>query len=122
MHRGIDFASATPGRDYSGAKIFAMADGVVIEGRERQNVSGFGGWVWLRHSIAGQVVDTIYGHMYQNKIHVTKGDRVTRGQHIADVGDNGDVDGAHLHAEVWTTPGRVGGTAVDPTPWLIGAP
>lgn len=106
-----------PGRDYSGAPIFAMEDGVVIEGAERANVTGFGNWVWLRHIIDGRTVDTIYGHMYQRTILVRKGDRVRRGQKIAEVGNNGQSSGAHLHAEVWED-GRVGGTAVDPRLYL----
>lgn len=94
-----------------------MEDGEVVEGAERQNVGGFGGWVWLRHVIDGQIVDTIYGHSYRSDIRVRKGDRVKRGDVIALVGNNGDSSGAHLHAEVWPG-GRFGGVAVDPAPWL----
>lgn len=81
-------------------------------------MAGFGNWVWLRHVVAGRTVDTIYGHMYRHKIHVKKGDVVRRGDKIAEVGNNGQSSGAHLHFEVWTSPGRVGGVAVDPAPWL----
>jgi len=117
MHRGVDFAHKTPGKDYSGASIFAMEDGVVVEGSDRASVSGFGNWVWLRHIIDGQVVDTIYGHVYRQDITVKKGDLVARGQRIAKVGNNGDSSSAHLHAEVWRG-GRTDGIAVDPVPWM----
>lgn len=112
MHRGIDYGVPL------GSPLYAMEDGVVVEGSERQNVGGFGGWLWTRHQINGQVVETIIGHMYQRDIYVKKGDRVKRGQLVALSGNNGDSTGPHAHVEVWTAPGRVGGTAVDPAPWL----
>lgn len=122
MHRGIDFASIVPGKNYAGADIYAMEDAVVVEGSERLNVSGFGGWVWLRHVIGGQTVDTIYGHMYQRDILVKKGDKVQRGHLIAKVGGNGGVP-PHLHAEVWIggAAPRVTGAAVDLAGWLTTA-
>lgn len=96
-----------------------MEDGQVVEGSERAQVSGFGCWVWLRHVVAGQVVDTIYGHMYQRDILVKKGDRVKRGQLIAKVGGNGGVP-PHLHAELWVggKAPRLTGQAVDLALWL----
>ncbi len=112
MHRGVDFAASL------GTPIYAAEDAEVVEGSERQDVSGFGGWVWLRHRINGRVVATIYGHMYQRDILVKKGDRVKRGQQIARVGNNGKSTGPHLHAEVWPG-GRLYGTAVDPMPWYV---
>ena len=115
-HRGQDYASVTPGKDYSGADILAAADGTVVEARS--GVSGFGCWVWLQHTIDGKRVDTIYGHMPASSFKVKAGDKVAAGQKIAEVGSEGDVTGAHLHFEVWTD-GRLTGTAVDPAPWLI---
>ena len=124
MHRGIDIASVVPGRSYLGAPIFAAEDATVVEARGALEpgqpgwVNGFGGWLWLRHRIGGATVDTIYGHVYPANIYVKAGQQVKAGQHIADVGGNGGVP-PHLHFEVWTAPGRVGGTAVDPLPWLV---
>lgn len=110
----------TLGKDYSGADVYAMEDGVVVEGSERQRVSGFGGWAWIRHTINGVTMDTIYGHMYQRDILVKKGDKVKRGQKIGKVGNNGDSSGAHLHAEAWLggDAPRVTGVAIDLQPYL----
>lgn len=115
-HRGLDIFSVVPGQSYDGADIYAAEDGVVIEARS--GVSEFGCWIWLRHAIEGKTVDTIYGHMYPDDLLVTKGQRVKRGQLIAYVGNNGQSSGPHLHFEVWTSPGRVGGKAIDPAPLL----
>lgn len=123
QHRGIDFASVTPGKDYTGADILAAEDGVVIESRgaskpgEAGWVGGFGSWVIIEHVIDGQKIHTVSGHMYPKDLLVRVGEKVTRGQRIARVGNNGDSSGAHLHFEVWVG-GRYSGTAVDPALWL----
>jgi murein DD-endopeptidase MepM/ murein hydrolase activator NlpD len=50
---------------------------------------------------------------------VTKGDRVTAGQALGQVGQTGRTTACHLHFELWTTPGWYeGGVAIDPLPLL----
>ena len=115
MHRGIDFASVKPGKDYSGAPILAAEDGVVVEARS--GVSGFGCWIILEHRIDDELLHTVHGHLYLKDLLVKAGQQVTRGQQIGRVGNNGDSSGAHLHFEVWRN-GRYKGTAIDPAPWL----
>ncbi len=107
FHTGTDFAAP------DGTPILAAADGVVTVAGP---VGGYGNLIVIEHRIDGQIVATGYGHMWDNGIHVHVGDRVTAGQHIADVGSNGMSTGPHLHFEV--RPGGTNGTAIDSAKWL----
>ena len=109
FHRGQDLAAAldTP--------IYAALDGTVVAAGP---ASGFGDWVVLDSNLAGKPVSTVYGHMYPNGIKVKTGDKVTAGQQIAAVGNNGQSSGPHLHFEVWPGGRLTGGQAIDPIPWL----
>lgn len=111
FHAGLDFAAPI------GTPIYAAADGVVVEGRERYNVSGFGSWIWLdcQESVGK---DFIYGHVKHDGILVKAGDRVRAGQQIGVVGNEGQSTGPHLHFEVWGSPGRLGGAHEDPARYL----
>lgn len=114
FHAGLDFAAPI------GTPIYAAADGVVVEGRERYNVSGFGSWIWLDcQDSVGK--DFIYGHVKHDEIMVKAGDRVRAGQQIGVVGNEGESTGPHLHFEVWGWPGRLGGAHQDPAPYLANA-
>ena len=95
MHRGIDLAarSRTP--------IYATADGVVT--RAGWN-GGYGRVVYIKHPFD---IETRYAHLA--RIRVKKGQSVSRGQKIGDMGNSGRSTGTHLHYEV-----RVGGKAVNP--------
>ncbi|WP_144793257.1 peptidoglycan DD-metalloendopeptidase family protein [Corynebacterium singulare] len=111
FHAGLDFAAPV------GTPIYAAADGVVVEGRERYNVAGFGSWIWLDcQDSAGR--DFIYGHVKHDGILVKAGDRVRAGQQIGVVGNEGESTGPHLHFEVWGPPGRLGGVHEDPARYL----
>ncbi len=86
MHKGTDMAGSI------GDPLYATADGVVIyAGR----LSGYGNVVKIQHDF-GFV--TVYAH--QNRIRVTKGQRVSRGERIGDMGNTGRSSGPHLHYEV----------------------
>ncbi|OAK56260.1 hypothetical protein A3K89_17500 [Rhodococcoides kyotonense] len=100
QHGGVDIA------DSLGAPIVAAADGTVISAGPAQ---GFGLWVRIRHD-DGSI--TTYGHNDGNS--VTVGQRVVKGQQIAQVGNRGNSTGPHLHFES-TSPG---GQKVDPESWL----
>ncbi|HAT1445452.1 TPA: peptidoglycan DD-metalloendopeptidase family protein [Corynebacterium striatum] len=114
FHAGLDFAAPV------GTPIYAAADGVVVEGRDRRNVDGFGSWIWLDcQDSVGK--DFIYGHVKHSGILVKKGDRVRAGQQIGVVGNEGQSTGPHLHFEVWGHPGRLGGAHQDPARYLQGA-
>ncbi|PZU98374.1 MAG: metalloendopeptidase [Pseudanabaena sp.] len=101
LHKGVDFAAPT------GTPIFASADGVVTEAGWTDG--GYGNIVELRHE-DGSV--TLYAHT--NRVYVSKGQVVSRGQAIAEVGSTGRSTGPHLHFEIQPD----GRTAVDPMDYL----
>ena len=85
MHQGIDIG-ARPGTPiYS-----AGAGRVLYSGR----LGSYGNVVIVRH----EELATVYAHNRRNR--VRKGDRVQRGELIAEVGASGNATGPHLHFEV----------------------
>lgn len=102
MHKGTDFAGP------KGTPIYATADGVVeFSGAQR----GYGRIVIIRHAFG---VETRYAHL--NRSHVKVGERVERGDHIADMGNTGRSTGTHLHYEV-----RIDREAVNPAKFIEAA-
>ena len=75
-----------------GTPIYATADGVVTHAGWD---SGYGRQVTIRHDFG---VSTLYGHL--SDIDVSVGQRVSRGDHIGDMGNSGRSTGTHLHYEV----------------------
>ncbi|MEX0367184.1 MAG: DUF5930 domain-containing protein [Ruegeria sp.] len=102
MHNGADFAGA------HGTDIFATADGVVTHAGWQ---SGFGRLVKIKHAFG---IETLYAH--NTSIRVKVGQRVSRGDHIADMGSTGRSTGTHLHYEV-----RVNGKPVNPMTYIKAA-
>lgn len=102
MHKGTDFAAP------HGTPIYATADGVVIHAGWQ---SGYGRMVKIKHEFG---IETRYAH--NSKLFVKKGQRVSRGQKIAAMGNTGRSTGTHLHYEV-----RVGGKAVNPMTYIKAA-
>ncbi|MCZ8514913.1 peptidoglycan DD-metalloendopeptidase family protein [Paenibacillus filicis] len=100
-HTGIDLPSPM------GTDIYAAEAGVVITASW---VSGYGNCVIIDH---GKGLWTVYGHIRNDGIVVSKGDTVKRGQKIAEVGSTGRSTGNHLHFEV-----RLNYEPVDPKPYL----
>ncbi|MCP1388348.1 M23 family metallopeptidase [Corynebacterium sp. TA-R-1] len=103
MHQGIDIANAI------GTPIYAVMDGTVIKAGPAQ---GFGKWVVIKHD-GGEV--SVYGHIVSYNVSV--GERVTAGQQIAKMGNEGQSTGPHLHFEIKPN----GETQVDPRPWFAQA-
>jgi murein DD-endopeptidase MepM/ murein hydrolase activator NlpD len=92
LHQGADFGGGT------GSPIFAAGDGVVVSSGPS---SGYGWLITIYHGEKnGKHVFTRYAHSYPNQVKVRAGERVKAGEHIADVGANGNVTGPHLHFEV----------------------
>jgi len=95
FHAGIDLGAPlnTP--------IYAATAGTVIASGP---ASGYGYWIKIQ---SGDGTIFTYGHMYENHAYVSSGEYVEVGEHIADVGANGDSTGPHLHFQVDVGPGSV---------------
>jgi murein DD-endopeptidase MepM/ murein hydrolase activator NlpD len=99
FHEGIDIAA-----DW-GTPIIATASGeVVFSGWN----GGYGKMVMIDH---GNGIVTAYAHNASNNVDV--GQRVKKGDHIADMGSTGASTGPHVHYEV-----RVGGEKVNPQRYM----
>lgn len=107
FHAGTDFSAA------EGTPIFAIADGIVSWAGP---YGGYGELVVIEHTIDGKRVASAYAHMWASGIYVSVGERVTAGQHIADVGSSGKSSGSHLHFEI--RPGGSFEPSIDADPWL----
>ncbi len=86
FHSGMDFTADT------GTEIYATGDGTVIQASWKQ---GYGNCIIIDH---GYDYETLYGHIDKYKVRV--GQKVTRGELIATVGNTGKSTGPHLHYEV----------------------
>jgi murein DD-endopeptidase MepM/ murein hydrolase activator NlpD len=99
FHSGIDIGA------HENDPVYATADGTVISAGSD---SAHGNNVIISH---GQGLKTWYMHL--NKILVSEGDSVQKGQKIGLVGSTGRSTGPHLHYEVIKN-----GQSVDPKPYL----
>jgi murein DD-endopeptidase MepM/ murein hydrolase activator NlpD len=102
FHEGIDLAGPM------GSPIVSAGDGIVLDAGPAE---GFGNWIVIQQA-NGDV--TIYGHMFV--VLVQPGEHVTAGEHIANIGDDGEATGPHLHFGV--RQGGITGPYIDPVPWL----
>lgn len=101
MHTGIDLAAPI------GTPIRAAATGSVIEARP---AAGYGYIIVIDH---GSGLSTLYAHMYPQGVKVRVGQQVSKGDVIAEVGNNGWSTGPHLHLEVLKN-----GNHTDPMPYF----
>lgn len=88
LHAGIDIAAE------KGAKVVAVADGVVIE---RGKSPTYGRYVQLRHA---EGLTTLYAHLGGIDIDMAKGALVRAGETVGRVGSSGASTGPHLHFEI----------------------
>lgn len=98
-HKGMDLAAPT------GTPIYAAAGGTVTTARYSGNA---GKMIVINH---GDGLVTIYMHC--NAMYVSAGQKVSKGQNIAAVGNTGNSTGPHLHFQV-----EVNGTPVNPRSYL----
>nr|MBS0036977.1 M23 family metallopeptidase [Saprospiraceae bacterium] len=87
MHSGIDFTAPR------GTPIYSTGNGTVT--RVQRDRTGYGTYVMVDH---GYGYETLYAHLYNYSVKV--GDKVTKGQQIATVGNTGTSTAPHLHYEV----------------------
>jgi murein DD-endopeptidase MepM/ murein hydrolase activator NlpD len=99
FHEGLDFPAAT------GTPIYAAAGGIVSFAEQ---TSDYGKLVKIDH---GSGLETRYAH--SSRILVKVGERIEKGQEIAEVGNTGRSTGPHLHYEI-----RLNGNALDPRRYL----
>lgn len=100
LHAGLDIAAAP------GSPVYAPADGVVTYAGYDES---YGKMVTIDH---GYGVSTRFGHTSQ--IYVQVGQKITRWDVIASVGNTGRSTGPHLHYEV-----RVNGVPRDPSLYIL---
>jgi len=99
FHEGLDFTAAT------GTAIYAAAGGIVSTAEQTPD---YGKIVKIDH---GSGLETRYAHA--SKLLVSVGQRVAKGQVIAEVGSTGRSTGPHLHYEI-----RLNGNPLDPRKYL----
>lgn len=99
FHEGLDFPAPT------GTLIYAAAGGIVSTS---EDTAGYGKLVKIEH---GSGLETRYAHC--SKLLVKAGERVEKGQVIAEMGNTGRSTGPHLHYEI-----RLNGNALDPRQYL----
>ena len=99
-HEGIDISAR------NGTSIISVESGVVIY--SGNDLGGYGNLTVISHKGG---LFSIYAHARKN--YTKKGDKVFRGQVIAEVGETGRTTGPHLHFEV-----RYDSKALDPLKFL----
>ncbi len=99
FHEGLDFPANM------GTPIRAAADGIVSLA---ERTPDYGNIVKIAH---GSGLETRYAHA--SKLLVHAGERVVKGQEVAEVGSTGRSTGPHLHYEI-----RLNGESLDPRKYL----
>lgn len=104
FHRGVDLV-APPG-----SKVFAVADGIIVEHWPPPGTKSSKGFTFEGHSIFGGYVIiqhhngtfSCYGHLATTRVHTH--DKVLQGQEIGTQGSTGNATGPHLHFELIVNP------------------
>ncbi len=105
LHFGVDW---NPGY---GTPVVSIADGVVSLIGDPSNTLGV--HLEIEHVVNGQAITSVYAHLQAGSIPLRVGDRVRVGDQVGLVGTTGVTTAPHLHFEL-----RVGGTAINPVPWM----
>lgn len=89
FHKGIDLSAPED------TNIVAAANGIVIE--VGYDEDGFGNYVYIKHDFDGLIYYSVYAHMLDESIVVSKNDEVVAKQKIGVIGSSGKSTGTHLH-------------------------
>ena len=100
FHEGLDLMAE------EGSPIFAAHSGTVVYSGD--GLSGYGELIVIK----GDGLLTVYGHNRRNL--VRRGDSVSRGDYIGDVGATGHATGPHVHFETRVATDKGTWAAVDP--------
>ncbi|MEK6758382.1 MAG: M23 family metallopeptidase [Deltaproteobacteria bacterium] len=100
LHKGMDIANRV------GTPVVSSAEGIVVRAGDDP---GLGKVVIISH---GMGLKTTYGHL--SELMVRQGQKVTRGQRIASMGNTGRSTGPHLHYEVTQN-----GVSVNPSKYIL---
>ncbi len=118
-HHGVEFSNG------SGTPVLAAAAGTVFHAGDDSD-SRFSPWsnfygslVILEHILPAGTLFTLYAHL--SMIDVVRGQSVTAGQKIGEVGLSGSAIGSHLHFEVRLEPLEYDST-LNPELWLLPLP
>ncbi len=100
-HMGDDWNGVGGGNSDLGDPIYAIADGLVVYSYPYG--SDWGEVIIIRHKYINHrgeedYVDSLYGHVQNRRVKV--GNRVRRGDFIAEIGNNDGMYMAHLHLEI----------------------
>jgi murein DD-endopeptidase MepM/ murein hydrolase activator NlpD len=97
-HPAVDIANRI------GTPIMATKDGTVVNVKSSSSRTGYGNTILIDH---GQGEASFYAHL--SGFNVSIGQRVTKGQVIASMGNTGSSTGPHLHFEI-----RINGNKINP--------
>ncbi|WP_298829854.1 M23 family metallopeptidase [uncultured Planococcus sp.] len=111
---GPEFTAGMDIANVPGTQVMAAANGYVSSAG---TMGGLGNAVVITHSVNGQTMTTVYGHL--NSIDVSVGQAVSQGQRIGGMGNTGRSTGPHLHFEthigIWNGSSS---NAVDPRNYI----
>lgn len=102
FHEGIDIRPLQ--RDAAGEpldEVRAIADGAVVHTNTNPAWSNYGNYIVIEHRWGGAPYYSLYGHL--KSVDVKTGRRVTRGEHIGEMGYTGaglNQERAHVHLEL----------------------
>lgn len=105
FHDGVDISAP------SGTPVFAAHPGRVVH--SSGDIAGYGNMVIIQGDGG---FTTVYAH--NRRLMVSRGDRVVRGQKIAEVGSTGRANGPHLHFELRRKNQNEKWIAEDPIPYF----